>query len=203
MCCCVFIGEKLKNSAVQAELDATGAELLDATNLVMERDNTIVGLYEEIELLRKPNAKEEKLMAEVKALKLELIDCRELNASLETQLATIEKEKHHWQREFERLSLLHEDWLAAQRVVNIRIADETFAQVTSLKNTIHKQFGEIESLSRRHLVSENELMREEDLFVRRLQMTNGLQEEKISLEKDVADGEEVKVSKHLKINMFL
>jgi uncharacterized protein HemX len=175
-------------------VDLLGAELLTAVNLAAEREDTIVGLEEEIEMLRKPNAKEVKLTKEIMNLKEELTACHETISQLEEQLEAKDQEKQHWQREYDNVSLYHEDWLAAQRLCTFRIAEETDAEVSKLRSRTIKQSREIASLGQHGKISENELMRHEDSLVHKHKVTEGLLEDKHSLLKDVANCEETNVS---------
>jgi chromosome segregation ATPase len=179
----------------KSEIDAMGAELLIANNLVAEREDTIVGLEEEIELLRKPNAKELKLSGEIQHLKKEMADLEENRTQLEAQLEAEEGKKQHWQREYDHASLCHEDWLATQRVTNFRAAEETNWKVTSLQTRINNQTKEIAELCQRVKASEWQLMTHEDSLVRKQRVAEGLQDEKCGLLNEVADCEERNVRK--------
>lgn len=193
LCLIPFVGEKAKSSALQSELDKTGTELLNAQNFVEERDNSIVGLYEEIEMLRKPNAKEEKLKKEVEELNSQLNGCHVKIDKLRARLVETDAEKLHWQREYDITSLYHEDWLAVQRRENSLLADQTNAQVTSLRNTIEMHSDEISALSLRSQISENELSKQEDALTRKHIAMVGLIEERVGLMKEVAESENAQV----------
>ena len=161
-----FAGEKEKTSKYQADLDAMGAELLNANNLIAERENTIVGLEEEIEVLRKPSIKEALLTEEIRELKLHNGTLERSISRLETELDSAEKGRLHWQREYDCNSMNHEDWLVSQRLLNLDYVENVKSKIDMLETELSNQRHETFCMSQRIISYENELMRQEDSVTR-------------------------------------
>ena len=166
-------------------MDTLGAELLDANNLVAEKEDVIVGLEEQIEVLSKPNAKEIKLIEEIATLKVDIVKYEENISELTSMLETTEREKQQWQKEYDNSNLMHEDWLTAQRIRNVEFAADMNMQISTLQTTICTQTVELNKSYHRAETSENQLAQSEDSSVRKFKLTKELLAEKLRLEGNI------------------
>lgn len=180
-------GEKATGSSGKEELDLLGAELLHANNLVSEKEDFIVGLEEQIELLRKPNAKELKLRADIEALRVTLTARDDEVAGVVARLNVSDRESQRWQQEYDGASLRHEDWLVAQRTMSIKMTDDASATERILQSTISSQGEELDRMCARGWEAEHQLMLGEDWAGRGLELIE-------VLKGAVAAGEERHVS---------
>lgn len=167
---------KAKEFEGQSGLNEMAAELLSSNNLVAEKEDAIVALEEEMDLLRKTHAKVATMNKVVKNFKsgVETVDEKK-------------QEENHWQVEYDLVSLNHEDWLVRQLNENMRNAAGATAEISSMQSRINDQCGEISALHQRDKENENEMMKHEDNLVCHNIAMDELMTVNRSLRNDVAD----------------
>ena len=144
-----------------------GSELLEAHNSLCEKNDIIKDLELQLEELKKPKALEIKLKKEIASLEGKIVEFEEKQSELYFLLSDEKEVKEKWQREFDKASLLHEEWWVIRNARDERAAERAAEEAKTVEGLMLDKDRAIDTIAQRMTVCEGQLMSAEDAAVSR------------------------------------